>query len=87
VDVVRFSALDNFVKTRRSDAELILEKGVAVIESLREAFRRKDFSTVAFNAAPRGHVGLPPLLEDLYRLIKTRKRKSHAPERPWLLPI
>jgi len=76
VDIVRLSALDNFVQVRRDDCIRILEKSEAILESIKTAFEKRSFSSIEIKPEPRGYVGLPPLLADLYRLGPRKKVRS-----------
>jgi hypothetical protein len=68
VDIVKFSALDEFARVRKQDSVSILKTSAEALESIAKGFEQKSLSAVGVKRGPRGYVGLPPLLRELYLL-------------------
>lgn len=73
VDVVKLNALESFVRSRRAECEDILAKSQEVLSSIEVGFKKRKFSAVNIKPAPRGYIGLPQVLADLYRVGKSKR--------------
>jgi hypothetical protein len=67
IDVVAESELAPFLKTRRSDVEELMQAAEKATCRIEQALAQNSFEALKIAPAPRGIVGLPPLLAELYR--------------------
>jgi hypothetical protein len=80
IDVVTANAVGDFARTRASEINTFLTAAEKAIGALHLAFREGKFESLRIQRAPRGFVGLPPLLRDLYMLEQDGKASRQPGE-------
>jgi hypothetical protein len=72
VDVVTSKGVEEFARSRAGDVRALLREAANVVGRIELAYKEQSFENLEIKSAPRGFLGLPPLLGELYALAKTR---------------
>lgn len=75
VDIVTANAIVDFARTRASEVSTLLSAAQQASHRIHSAFAKRSFEELQIKPAPRGYVGLPPLLRELYVLAQPGKRR------------
>jgi hypothetical protein len=75
VDIVTANAIVDFARTRASEVNALLAAAVRASRRIHSAFAKRSFEELQIKPAPRGYVGLPPLLRELYVLTRPARRR------------
>jgi hypothetical protein len=74
VDIVRFSALERVIAQRRQEFERLAAAIDATVAKLARCYREQRLDILDIQPAPRGYIGFPPLLVELYEVLNKRTR-------------
>jgi hypothetical protein len=80
VDIVTAKVIADFARTRSADVGTLLTASEQAINRIRAAFAARSFERLEIKSAPRGFLGLPPLLHDLYMLAQSAGASSRLVE-------
>jgi hypothetical protein len=78
VDIVTAKAIAAFARTRASEVNTLMEAAEQASRRIQRAFSKRSFEELQIAPAPRGFVGLPPLLRDLYSLTQRGRARSRS---------
>jgi hypothetical protein len=68
VDIVRAEALSGFISRRKPEWDRLLQEAQRVLPKIARCYEERSLASLDIRRAPRGYVGLPPLLRDLHKL-------------------
>lgn len=81
VDIVTESRISSFARARKAEVSTLLLEAKQAVGRIRSAYVKHNFDELELKAAPRGYVGFPRLLRDLYALTTTGEDiKNAVPE-------
>jgi hypothetical protein len=75
IDVVTLDYLDEFMRLRSQEAEVLLSRMHDTIISIEECFKERSLKPLRAHAASRGMLGLPRLFRDLRMLDEVKGQK------------
>lgn len=73
VDIVTAAFISEFARKRAAEIKILLEMVEGSMKAIKEAFKQRNFSALTIKPGPRGVVGLPKLLADLYLIFKSQQ--------------
>lgn len=77
VDLVTLEELSNFVKQRRKEADVILERMQTCLTHIQNCYTQKSLVPLEITKGPRGMIGLPYVLERIRQIEEEAKLRSN----------